>query len=474
MRRDEEIFAGDICTDTANAQRFQNVTGGWVRFVPIWNRWLMWDGKRWRSDDLEEVYTFASDAVCSIYREASMLEDEKERKRLASWATRSESATAIKNMLFLAARRTGITLRPEDLDKNGWLLNCENGTIDLRTGKLRSPHLDDFITKLAPTVYDPAATCPRFERFLLEIMANRPDLVAFLKRAIGYSACGDTRERKLFILHGTGRNGKSTLLSIVNEALGDYALKTHAGTFLTKRDGGIPNDVARLNGARFVYASESAEGKKLDEALVKELTGREPISARFMRAEWFQFVPEFKPWLGTNHRPEIEGTDLAIWDRVDLIPFDVRFTPHEEAGDMSTVPTEDKNLMADLRKELPGILRWIVEGCLEWLRIGLAEPPAVKAATAEYREEMDRLEEFLSTRCLISINARCYAGDLVKAYSGWCQENGCEPLAVNSFAAALKDRGFKRKRKGQKRMWCGLAILDHRESVEEESETCQG
>ncbi len=232
--------------------------------------------------------------------------------------------------------------------------------------------------------------------------------------------------------------------------MGDYALRTPTDTLLARRDAGIPNNIAALKGARFVSASEADEGRRLAEATIKDLTGGDTISARFMRGEWFDFLPEFKLWLGTNHKPVIRGTDRAIWDRIRLIPFAVRI-PDEE---------QDKHLRTKLLAEAPGILAWAVEGCLAWQRDGLGEPREVRDATAGYRAEMDVLAGFLEDRCVVKEAARVSAKDLYASYVGWCDETGEKPMTQKAMGQRLGERGFDSARVGKDRAryWLGLGL----------------
>ena len=284
-------------------------------------------------------------------------------------------------------------------------------------------------------------------------MAGNADLIEFLQRAIGYSLTGDTSERAFLILHGAGRNGKSTLLETVRAVLGpDYADRTRTETLLAKKEGEIPNDVAKLRGLRFVTASEADEGRRLAEATIKDLTGGDAISARFMRAEWFSFLPQFKLWLGTNHRPVIRGTDNAVWDRIRLVPFDVRIPEAEQ----------DKHLRDKLLAEAPGILAWAVEGCRSWRQDGLGAPREVREATAGYRGEMDVLGAFLDDCCIVDPNAHAAAKDLYAAYTRWCDENGERSLSQKAVGQRLAERGFDAVRMGKSRSryWVGVGVRD--------------
>jgi len=437
-------------TDLGNAARLVARYGAKLRFCHPWSRWLIWDGQCWKIDDTAEVVRCAKDTVRMIYAEALETEEESKRKELARHAIRSEARGSIKAMLGLATSEPGIPVLPDQLDTDSWLLNVQNGTLDLRDGLLREQRQEDFITKLCPVSYDPKADCPLWLKFLKEIMPDEAT-VMFLQRAIGYSLTGDTSERVLFILYGCGDNGKTTFLEVIRSLLGDYALRTPTETLMLKRSSNIPNDVARLRGARFVSASESEQGRKLAEALVKDLTGGDTITARFMRAEWFDFIPRCKIWLATNHKPEIRGTDRAIWNRIRLIPFEVSIAEDRQ----------DKHLDDKLKGELPGILAWAVRGCLAWQRDGLGTPDKVKAATSAYRLEMDTLGAFIEDCCIEEPDRKALAGDLLAAYQDW---SGDRKMSPNRLGRALGERGYVRSRKTNdpdkgKVLWHGLGLV---------------
>jgi putative DNA primase/helicase len=414
----------------------------------------VWDGKRWRRDDSGEAERRAKTVSRLLLAEASEVEDPGERNKLVAHAQRSEAATRVRDMLWHARSEPGIPIQPIDLDADSWLLNVANGTLDLRTGELHAPDRADHITKLAPVEYDPHAECSRWLAFLDRIMAGKTDLIEFLQRAIGYSLTGDTGEQVLFLLHGAGANGKTTLIETVRALLGEYALQTPAETLLERRDG-VPNDVARLRGARFVAAVETAEGRRLDETMVKRFTGGDSIPARFMRGEWFEFIGTFKLWLATNHRPVVRGTDEAIWRRVRLVPFDVTIPEGER----------DPDLLAKLREELPGILRWAVAGCVDRSAHGLGAPADVVAATAAYREDMDVLGGFLADRCVIDPGVRAKSRDLYATYGQWCEETGERPLTQKTFGMRLAERGFEQERTASHRWWKGVGLVTHSDQL---------
>ncbi len=438
-------------TDLGNSERFVSRHGNDVLYCYAWGCWLVWTGNRWQKDEGGKIQRLAKATVRSMYREASECEDEKERKALADHAKRSEAEARIRAMLELAKSEQPVST--DDLDARPWYLNVENGTIDLRTGQLRSHRQSDLITKLTPVRYDPEAAAPMWEAFLEQILPDE-DVRAFVQRAVGYSATGDTSEQCMFINHGGGANGKSTFQETIAAALGDYAMRAPTEMLLAKRTSGVPNDIARLKGARFVVASETEEGRRLAESLIKDLTGQDTITARFMRQEWFDFKPTHKLWLSTNHRPEIRGTDAAIWRRIRLVPWTVTIPPEEQ----------DKRLASKLRDELPGVLAWIVRGCLEWQSIGLQPPDEVRRATGRYRAEMDVLAAFIDEECIVADNASATAKALYSAYTAWCEENGERPESQRRFGSRLKDRGFQsgRMTTGARKgaiEWYGIGLL---------------
>jgi putative DNA primase/helicase len=438
-------------TDLGNAERLVHRHGDKLCYCQALGGWFVWDGTRWRRDDTGEVERLAKETIRSIYVEAGNEPDDVRRKALADHAKRSESRSRLEAMIALARSEQGIPARADAFDRDPWLLNCPNSTVDLRSGTRHSHNRDDLITKVAGTEYDPQATAPRFERFLHEVLVEE-DVIDFVRRFAGYSLSGSTRERVIAILHGRGKNGKSTLIELLQDVMGDYSTTTDTETILAKRYQGVGNDVAALKGARFVAAAEVEKGRRLAESKVKQLTGNDTVTARFLYSEPFTFRPEFKLWLSTNNKPEIHGTDDAIWDRIRLIPFDQRFV-----GDAA-----DAELPEKLRDELPGILAWMVRGCGEWLLEGMGEPEKVKAATEGYRAEMDVLAAFIEDRCVIHPRASAGATPLYKTYQEWCGENGENPESQKKFGGWLRERGFERglERGSRLKMWRGIGLHD--------------
>lgn len=448
-------------TDMGNATRFAKDHRGQALYVPEQGKWFLWDGRRWALDLGPGVIALAKATIRGIYAEAGYADDPKERRALAAHAVKSEQEARLRAAVFLAQSEPGMSAPADELDRDPFAFNVLNGTVDLKTGQVRQARREDLITKLAPVTFDSEAACPRWDAFLERILGRDADLTAFLRRACGYSLTGSTRERVLFLLWGTGRNGKSTFLRVLMDILGDYALKTPASTLMARKGDAIPNDVARLKGARFVVAVETDRERRLAEALVKELTGgTDKIAARFMRAEWFDFAPEFKLFLATNHKPVVKDTSEAIWDRIRLIPFAVRI-PEAEKDDVLAETL--------VREEAAGILAWAVRGALEWQQGGLGVPRIVRQATATYRAEQDLLGGFLHERCHVDPVASVGATELYKAYVSWCEESGDKPAPQRTVGLALAERGFMDDRTKHGRYRTGLRLLEPDEEPDDAS-----
>jgi len=374
---------------------------------------------------------YAVETARAIFRDAERVADEDEQKKISEWGIRSQSLKRLKAMWTLA--KADLAVSPEELDTDPMLLNVENGTVDLRTGSLR-PHLpEDLITKLAPVEFDVMAEAPTFERFLKQVLVDK-ELIRFVQRFLGYSLTGSTEERALAVLHGVGKNGKSTLVELFKDLLGDYSTVAHPDTLMKQRfsDSTAQYQLAELKGARFVGVAETKRRVALEEAVVKQITGSDTISARTPYGKPFSYRPQFKLWLSTNHKPEIPDGSEAIWDRMRLIPFTQRFEDGKGA---------DPKLPAKLREELPGVLAWAVRGCLEWVEGGLGSAAAVEAATAAYRAETDVIERFFEDVCVFGPGYRVGKKDLFEAYEAWCTENGEGTLSQNMFSRVLGERG---------------------------------
>ena len=436
-------------TDIGNAERMILYFGDSIRFSPPLNRWLIWNGKIWRVDDRRDIYRIAIDTARTIHIESMKESDQNDKISLSKWAITSESSNRIDSMIKLAA--SFVPVSPDELDHNIWLLNVDNGIIDLRTGLFLQDHRkEEFITKMANVSFEPSSECPQWAKFLEEIFDGNEELVNYMQKAVGYSLTGDTREQVLFFLHGTGANGKTTFLEVIRDLMGDYSRQTDFSTFVIKKhDTGPRNDIARLKGARLVCSVEVEEGKQLAENLVKQLTGQDKIYARFLYSEGFEFAPNFKIWIAANNKPEIKGAENAIWRRIRLIPFAV------------TIPEEkqDRELAAKLKQEKAGILNWIIEGCLNWQREGLTPPSIVVEATEEYKGEMDPLKDFLDDLCKMGVLEKTLAGDLYEAYKEYCSFIKATPISQQAFGRRLSQIGLKKTRDGSNRYWEGIELI---------------
>ncbi|MCL6562452.1 MAG: DUF5906 domain-containing protein [Firmicutes bacterium] len=465
---DEPIQAGappgrEPLTDLGNARRLARLRGRDLRYVKAWGAWFIWDGTRWAEDVCGrigyEAQTVVTDLLAHagrVAQAAAQVTDPDTRDRLAAqakaamqWARASESRARLEAMVGLAGNQPEVAMHWAAFDADPWLLNCPNGTVDLRTGGLRPHRREDHLTKSTGVPYDPAARAPRWEVFLDRIMDGNTELIRFLRRAVGMSAAGVVRDHVLLICWGTGSNGKSTFLDAICAALGDYAMAAPPDLLMANRHEQHPTALADLFGRRLVVASESDEGRRLNEALVKRLTGGDVIKARRIREDFWSFAPTHTLWLATNHKPVVLGNDHAIWRRIQLIPFRVTIDAQHR----------DPELPAKLRQELPGILGWIVRGCLEWQRHGLQAPADVEQATQTYRSEMDVLAAFLEARCVVKPAARVKVKDLYEAYLHWCEETGERPLSQRIFGVHLAERGFERaKSTGGQFVWLGVGL----------------
>jgi len=439
-----------LCTDTGNAERLADRHGANLRYCYPWGTWLVYDGTRWRVDDRGAVVRLAKDTARGIFEEAKEARDDETAKRLGKWASSSLSEGKLKSMLSLAQSEPGIPILPEEMDVSRDLLNVLNGTIDLRIGELREHRREDLITKLAPVEYDPNATAPLWTSTLERVLPS-PELRAFFKKLCGYALTGDVSEQLLPVLYGTGANGKSTILNALLGMLGDYGMQA-APDLLVAKKGSHPTELADLFGMRFVASIEVEDGSRLAESLVKQLTGGDRVKARRMRQDFWEFEPTHKVLMACNHKPQVRGTDNAIWRRITLVPF------------TETIPTaeQDKNLPDKLRREAAGILAWAVEGCLEWRREGLQAPEAVRQATGAYRAEMDVLGAFLRECCELGTEYNVAAKDLYGAYKFWCEDNGERPETQRRFGSRLTERGgFERYRGGPDggHRWRGVQLL---------------
>jgi putative DNA primase/helicase len=433
-------------TDLGNAHRFVAMHAERFRHVREERRWLEWRDGRWRRDLTGGAERAAVEVVETLWEQLAQLPADQ-RKDAATFAARSQSHGAIRAMLALASTDAEVAVRLDQLDTHPFLLSCGNGTIDLRTGELQRPDPADLITLGTDVDYVPCAPRPRWTQFLEEVFDGDPELIAFVKRAYGSAATGDTRDRALFIESGSRFNGKSTLNRAVQLVLGDLAHTAPIRVVMRTKQADIPNEIAALARKRLVVIAETADGHRLDENRVKMLTGNDKVAARALYREWFEFVPEYKLVLYTNFRPKVDGSDAAVWDRIRLIPFRVSFADRE-----------DQELGAKLAAEAEGILAWLVEGALEWQEDGLGSCDAVERATAGYRTENDTIGRFVAECCELGEDHRVQRKALRAALTRFCEDTGDDIPPAATLGRWLTERGVRESRFDGVRGYRGIRL----------------
>jgi putative DNA primase/helicase len=431
-------------TDLGNSQRFAHRFDRNIRYCYPFKSWYIFNGQRWIRDDRGHVMEFGKDCVLRLADEAPLLEFGTEQEASFKWAGTSQAHSRIAGMLDLV--KGALSVVPDDFDHDPTILNFPNGTLDLSTMEFRAHNRKDLITKVTGCDYNPRANCPKWKKFLYEIMGGNQNLIGYLQRAAGYSLTGKTGERALFLCHGGGANGKSTFLNMMLAVLGDYGLPIESSTFCVSRGETVRNDIAALKGARLVTATEAGKGRRLDESIIKQLTGGEDkIRARFLFQEYFEFKPTCKIWWAFNSAPRITDSTDSIWSRVKLIPFSV------------VIPEADRDirLHEKLLEESGGIMQWMITGLQEYMSIGLAEPDEVKGATKNYRDEQDSLADFLNDECLIEPRETCGATDLYNTYTKWANMVAPDEKVKSQrgFGYEMNDHGFKRDKDSATKLW---------------------
>ncbi len=423
-------------TDTGNAHRLYDKFGKILRYSYNRKKWYFWTGKVWTLDESGEVKKLADDICEDLQEEAYNIPDEDLQETALKWAKRTASSNAKEAMIKECQHLYDIPASPDDFDAYNDFLNCQNGVINLRNGELMPHDSRLMMSKICGCEYDVKRRKPKmWLKFLDDVTNHDKDLQEYIQRCVGYSLSGSNREQCAYFLYGMGNNGKSTFLDTIADMLGDYGANTQPDTLMLQSKvgglgGGANSDIARLKSARFVTCEEPTEGVRLNEGLLKQLTGGSKVTCRFLYGDEFEYTPEFKIWVATNHKPVVRGTDVGIWRRIKLIPFEVNI-PKDKV---------DKNLKYKLRQEFPQILAWAVEGCMKWQADGnLGESQKVIEATKDYKQEMDLIAAFVEQCIIIDYDAenKVMASDLFAIYRGWAKENNEWEMTSKRFGMEM-------------------------------------
>lgn len=431
--------------DTGNGQRMAWMFRRILRYSYVDKCWYFYDGRMWCRDEIGQTKTDADDMITLM--EQTEVDEEVEkafRKHVKHTRSSSGKEAAIKEAQHL------LHIMPEEMDRDGMKLNTPDGIVDLRTGEILPNNPDMYMTRMTGVEYSPHVSCHRWRQFINEIFDNDQDLVDFVHKAVGYSMVGSTEEQMVFFCYGEGQNGKSVFLNVISEIMGSYAANIQPETIMVKRAGGgsgANSDIARLKGARFVTTSEPDEGARLSEGIVKQLSGGDRVTARKLYGNEFEFSPELKLWMSTNHKPIIRGTDKGIWRRIAMIPFAVTFT------------NPDKKLIHKLRAEASAILGWMIEGCMKWQREGLEKPKAILDANQEYKSEMDVIERFLESGYVTTgADQSCAAMVIFARYQDYAKNSDEYSMSLTKFGAEMSKRFEKFKDNNGRNIYKGIGV----------------
>ena len=436
--------------DTGNADRFVDRYGNDARYSFIDKGWYIYNGAFWEFDQRGLLRTMIDNTVADLKNEKPYtppdVDPDKAEKEWAKFCKTSRGNRGKRAMEDELQHRLPVTTDEFDADQS--LMNVDNGYIDLSDGTLHEHDIKKMFSKQSTVEYSDKVDCPEWKAFLKQTFNGDEELTDYIQKAVGYSLTGSVEEQVMFILYGSGRNGKSVFMDTLKHIAGSYSRTMQAKSIMVQQtSGGANSDIARLKGARLVSASEPNEGVRLDEGLIKELTGGESVTARFLYGREFEFKPEFKLWLSTNHKPIIRGTDDGIWRRLMLIPF-----THQVPVDQI-----DKRLTYKLERESIGILNWAVDGALKWQREGLQPPQSVRDASLAYRNEMDVLELFVNDCCEKGPDYEAPAGQLYDTYVKWAESTGEYKMRKQKFGAEMQKKfEYARQRDGRK--YVGLRV----------------
>lgn len=422
-------------TDLSNAKRFVCLHQRNIRYVPLWNCWVVFDGKRWVEKKKDaQMIPFVEEMIKNIEREATTANSKDTQNKLLKHANSTESEARLMACIRVAASQPEIQAEPDDFDKDKYLLNFQNGTVDLHTGQLREVRREDMITRICAVPYIPETPYPNWLAFIHLIFEGDESVIEYMQKFIGMAFTGDVSEELFHILHGTAGTGKTTLMNTLNYILGGQYFKNAAvETILKRGQKSIANDIARLQGARIVWANEPEFKDVLTEAKIKKLTSKERMLGEMKYREPVEFEPEYSLVLSANHKPTIRGTDEGLRRRVRLIPFNVKI-----------IEGKDIHFFEKLKPEAEGIADWVLEGCRKWLKDGLNPPEKILEATEEYHQEMDRLAEFFNLYIIKDPQAKSPHILLYTVYKIWAEYSEIMVMSERAFTQMMIERGFKK------------------------------
>lgn len=459
------VYGDYALTDFGNADRLIAKTDGNIRYCPVNDSWFVWNGDGyWKKDMLGEIREYAKATILSIHDEMKYVEHEDRKIALRKWATQCEKPEHVNNMIKTASTYPKIAVSLDAFDTDAYMFNMLNGTYDLKHHMFCEHDRENMITRQATYRYEPEARCNNFLKFLERIFKSQPEkdnIIRYIQKAMGYTLTGEVSQQCIFLLYGSGSNGKSTLLETMRMLLGDYGTTIASASLTTQKNEGVRNDIARLPKIRFVVASENAKGTVIDEELIKKLTGGDEITARFLFQEEFTFYPQLKLWWAFNHPPGVRDLTHSLMRRLKLIPFTETITDSEKV--------DQKVLLETFRQELPGIFNWAVEGLKLFYKEGLSDPATVKEAVKSFRDEQDILFEWMHDNCYIPAkdaitplglkeDVRSQSKVLYTNYLKWAEEHREKPMSPKKLGMELLERGFKRQHTKEGAVYLGIGL----------------
>jgi putative DNA primase/helicase len=461
----DPVFGRFSLTDFGNAERLIAKTSGNIRYCPTNDSWYIWNGDGyWKKDDVSEIREYAKAVILAIQDEAKYADSDDIRTALKAWGRKCEKPDHVNAAIKLASSDPGVVLGIEKFDTDIYLFNFINGTYDLKNNLFCEHDRCNMITRQAAYDYNKDATCPMFLDFLERIFRGqreRDEIIRYLQKAIGYSLTGEVSHQAIFLLYGSGANGKSTLIETIRMLVGDYGTTIASASLTTQRSESVRNDIARLPKIRFVSASENAKGTVLDEELIKHLTGGDLITARFLFQEEFHFHPQLKLWWAFNHPPGVRDLTHSLMRRLKLIPFTETITDKERI--------DQQVLLEMFRQELPGIFNWALDGLRMFFKDGLKDPDTIKNAVKEFKDDQDILFDWLNDNCYVPArdaldetaltqDTRTLSSVLYKNYQNWAIQNHEKVMSPKKLGLELLERGFKREHTKKGAMYIGIGI----------------